>query len=301
MTYHAHLAASVAPDGLLAAQLLAADYRPPAPPVPAGLGFLGIAATVGPERATASLAGFLAAGFDADDWTGALLGAPQRNVRVPPLKDTLALWRRRKILNSKRFGKLADELKGQAGRLAGVWQTRFVEAVYGSLFDAMAGGLTLQEWIPKAQSLLDQYGADTGVRIFSGEEWSPWYSDLVFRNANAAATAGGRYAEMFSREWIRRAPFWLYDAINDSRTRPDHLALDGMVFRKDDAAARKYLPPIDHNCRCAAEETDQLDVDEGGYKITRGTSVDVKLPDGWDADRVASLVPEALRNLKGDA
>jgi SPP1 gp7 family putative phage head morphogenesis protein len=288
--------------GLIAAQiLLGHDFRPVPAPVPAGIGFLGIAATVGTERATASLVDFLAAGFDSDDWTAAILGAPQKDVSVPPLKETLSRWRKRKILDSRTFENLADELKGQAGRLAGVWHTRFVEAVYGSLFDAMADGLTLQDWIPRAQSLLDQFGADTGLRIFSGETWSPWYSDLVFRNANAAATAGGRYAEMFSREWIRRAPFWLYDAINDSRTRPAHLALDGMVFRKDDPAARKFLPPIDHNCRCSSIETDQGDVDDAGYKVARGRDVDVKLPEGWDADRVASLVPEALRNLKGSA
>lgn len=301
MTYAFNVLRATAPDGLLAAQLLAADFRAPEPPVPAGLGFLGVAATVGVERAAASLADFLSAGFDADDWTGALLGAPQKDVRVPPLKDTLSLWRKRKILDSKTFEKLADELKGQAGRLAGVWHKRFVEAVYGSLFDAMADGLTLQGWIPKAQALLDQYGADTGVRIFSGEEWSPWYSDLVFRNANAAATAGGRYAEMFSREWIRRAPYWIHDAINDTRTRPDHLALDGMVFPKNEDWARKYLAPLGHGCRCSSEEFDQIDVDEGGYKVARRGDIDMKLPEGWDADRVASLVPEALRNLKGKA
>lgn len=270
-----------------------------APPLPAGVAWLGASAVVGPGAATSSLSEFLAAGLTSDDWTEALLGEPARDVRVPPLKETLSLWRKRKILDSDTFERLVDELKGHAGRLVDVWHTGFVEKVYASLFDAMAQGWTLADWIPKAQSLLDQFGASAGVRIFSGETWSAWYADLVFRNANAAATAGGRYAEMFSREWIQRAPFWQYDAINDNRTRPDHLALDGLVFRKDDPAARKYLPPIAHGCRCSSIEADQADLDDGGYKVTRGRNVDIPLPEGWDADRVASLVPLALRNLGG--
>lgn len=271
----------------------------PPPVLPAGVAWLGASAVAGPEAATSSLSEFLAAGLTSDDWTEALLGEPAKDVRVPPLKETLGLWKKRKILDSDTFEKLADELKGQAGRLVDVWHTGFVEKVYASLFDAIATGETLSDWIPKAQSLLDQYGADAGVRIFSGEKWSAWYADLVFRNANAAATAGGRYAEMFSREWIKRAPYFMHDAINDSRVRPDHLALDGMVFRKDDPGARKYLSPLGHGCRCESLEYDQADVDEGGYSVTRGRSVNIDLPAGWDADRVKSLVPDALKNLGG--
>lgn len=293
--YQSRVVAATAPDGLLAHQILSGDFRPSA--LPAGIAWLGASGVVGPRAATASLMGFLHAGLTSDDWTDSLLGAPQKDVRVPPLKDTLALWRKRKVVDTATFDLLADELKGQAGRLADVWNTRFVERVYASLFDAIANGETLQDWIPKAQALLDQFGASQGVRIFSGEKWSPWYSDLVFRNANAAATAGGRYAEMFSKEWIKRSPFWLYDAIGDSRTRPEHRALDGLVFRKDDPQARRLLPPSDHACRCSAEEMDQLDVDEGGYRVTWGKNVDYQPPEGWNADRVASLVPDALKNM----
>ncbi|MDP2317539.1 MAG: hypothetical protein Q8P41_31935, partial [Pseudomonadota bacterium] len=164
------------------------------PTIPAGVAWLGASAAVGVTDATGSLMEYLAAGFTSDDWTDALLGAPAKDIRVPPLKDTLALWRKRKVVDTDTFAKLTDELKGQSGRLVGIWDTRFVDDVYASLFDALANGWTLSEWMPKAQSLLDQYGADPSVRIFSGDRWSAWYADLVFRNANAAATAGGRYA-----------------------------------------------------------------------------------------------------------
>lgn len=299
--YASRIVAATAPDGLLAARLLSGDFEPSQapPPIPAGLAFLGVTATVGARKASASLYSFIGAGLSSDDWTESILGTSPKDVRVPPLKETLSLWKKRQILDSATFEALKDELKGQAGRLANVWETRFVEAVYGSLFDAMLEGQTLQDWIPKAQALLDKFGADSGVRIYSGEEWSPAYADLVFRMANASATAGGRYAEMFSRAWIKRAPFFLYDAIHDARTRPTHLELDGLVFRKDDPAARRFLPPIDFDCRCSAEEHDQGDVDDAGYSVSRGLDIPFEFSKGFEADRVASLVPEALRNLGG--
>ncbi|MDX9734968.1 MAG: phage minor head protein [Thermoanaerobaculia bacterium] len=201
----------------------------------------------------------LVAGHSSDDWAEAFVRSADgeeprdafleaRRERYPTLKETLRRWKARKVYPTDLFDALADELRGTAGRLVDVWHTRFVEKVYGSLFDAMASGATLADWIPEAQALLDQFGASDGVRIFSGEKWSPSYADLVFRNAHSAAMAGGRYAEMFSREWQRIAPFWLYDAVDDDRTRPAHAALDGMVFRKDDTTARRLLPPSQHNC-----------------------------------------------------
>lgn len=224
----------------------------------------------------------------------------QPSTKVPPYERSLALWGKRKILSAADFAALSDELKGQAGRLAGIYHTSFTTAIYDSLGDAIREGKTLGDWLPHAQQLFDGFGAAGGERLYSGQTWSPWYADLVFRNATQASYASGRYAEMFSPEWIEAAPFWMYDATADGRTRPEHRALDGKVFRKDDVAARVFLPPWGHNCRCTAIELSEDDVKDGGYEISKGTDIleQFKPPKGWDADRVASLVPESQRKRK---
>lgn len=259
------------------------------------LAWIGAAAVLGPEAALADLRAHLVAGETSDEWAASLLATKPKP--LPTLKETLKRWKARKVFDTDTFDALSDEMKGQAGRLVDVWHTTFTEKVYASLFDAMANGATLPEWIPEAQKFLDSFGADAGVRIFSGSKWSPNYADLVFRNAHSASMAGGRYAEMFSREWIGLAPFWLYDAVDDDRTRPAHAALDGMVFRKDTASARRLLPPSSHRCRCLALEYTQRDVDEGHYRVTDPGSLapEVFPPRGWDADRVESLVPGTLK------
>lgn len=44
--------------------------------------------------------------------------------------------------------------------------------------------------------------------------------------------------------------YFIYDAVNDSRTRPNHAALDGVVKRADDDFWTNHTPPLGFNCRC---------------------------------------------------
>ena len=211
----------------------------------------------------------------------------------PVLAATLKRWRDRTALTSSEFAALEDEFKAQATRLAGVWNTKFVEEIQSSLATAMGDGLTVKDWLKSAQKLLDGYGGD--VTVFSGQEFSAWYADVVFRTNTQASMAAGRYAQMFRPSRIRAIPYVLYSAILDARTRPEHAALNGLVFRKDDPDARRILPPSSWNCRCMAIELDQVEVEEGGYSGTQGRSVDFEPEPGWSADRVSSLVPDVLR------
>lgn len=168
----------------------------------------------------------------------------------------------------------------------------------------MREGQTFAQWLPHAQKILDGYGGTVSI-YKGGQTWPPWYADLVFRNATQAALAGGRYAQMFSPEGIEEAPFVMYRALHDQRTRPTHAALDGMVFRKTDSVARRYMPPWEHNCRCFVRSMALDELEEGGYQLMDGaqiSSLPLKdggivgtPPPGWDRDQVEALVPGVMR------
>lgn len=235
----------------------------------------------------------------------------------PLLFETLARFEDRDILPANVFKALPDELKGTAGRLARVWNTRFTAEIYEELFRALREGKTVRDFADDAQKILDKYGAAEGLQVYTGDRFSPAYADTVFRTNTQAAQAAGHYAEMFHPDWMEAEPYWQFSAIDDSRTRPEHAALDGKVFRKDDPEARKYLPPIGFNCRCQAIPLTDEDIQRDGLEVASGASIkDLPLedadgnpilgkdgkpltvgrpPKGWDADRVESLVPGTLK------
>lgn len=53
-------------------------------------------------------------------------------------------------------------------------------------------------------------------------------------------------------------PYWKYVGRMDSRERPEHVALEGMIFRIGSPAGDRVFPPNDWNCRCTAEPVDDM-------------------------------------------
>lgn len=198
-----------------------------------------------------------------------------------------------RILPNKVFRELEDWEKNESFSLAGVQHEKFLEVIHDSLNRALREGATLADWLPEAQQLLDAFGV-TGGRVYSGETFSAWYAEVVFRTNTHREYAAGRYAEMFSVDWMEASPYWLYSAILDARTRPEHRALDGKVFDKRDASARRHLPPNGFNCRCVAIELTREDVKSGGYQLSLGNDIAHPPAEGWDFDRL-EIIPPPLR------
>lgn len=209
----------------------------------------------------------------------------------------LEWWGERNVLAPEVFARLADWVKGRAGALAHQWDLEFVSAVYGSLEAAASEALTVAEWLPKAQELLDSFGAaPASARLYPDGKWASWYADLVYRNAQAAQFASGTLSELWSREGLEVAGYWQSSAIMDGRVTDLCASLNGRVFAKTDTTARRLLPPRHHQCRCSVIELDADEVERRGLRVTDADSLpaDMFPPPGWDADRVLSLVPGFL-------
>jgi len=78
-------------------------------------------------------------------------------------------------------------------------------------------------------------------------------------------------------------PYLMYDATNDSRTRPSHLALDGVIKPVGDVFWKTHACPNGHRCRCSIRQlTRQQAMAKGG--VTQNVPAEGGADPGWGSD-----------------
>lgn len=83
----------------------------------------------------------------------------------------------------------------------------------------------------------------------------------IFRTNMSMSYAAGEWQQIV--DTADSAPYLMYDAVDDNRTRPQHHAWDNTVLRWDDPWWQTHRPPNGYNCRCStiqlgAEELDMV-------------------------------------------
>jgi SPP1 gp7 family putative phage head morphogenesis protein len=78
---------------------------------------------------------------------------------------------------------------------------------------------------------------------------SPRRLQTIFRTNLMTAYSAGEWAQI--AETAEDAPFLMYDAVDDNRTREQHRAWNGVALRWDDPWWRTHRPPNGWNCRCS--------------------------------------------------
>lgn len=70
---------------------------------------------------------------------------------------------------------------------------------------------------------------------------SPYRVRTILRTNIQTAYNAGRYRRQ--RDTAAALPYWRYSAIRDSKTRPSHTEMDGMIYRADNPIWRTIYPP----------------------------------------------------------
>lgn len=147
---------------------------------------------------------------------------------------------------------IQDEVKRALSQ--GVSQQEFI--------DTLAPRLKKLGWWGK-QVIVDSAGNAETVQL-----GSPRRLALIYNVNTRVAYNVGRYAQLMNSTDTH--PFWQYVAVMDSRTRPSHAALNGLVFRYDDPFWKTHYPPNGWNCRCRVRALSQARMDALGLKATQG-------------------------------
>lgn len=162
------------------------------------------------------------------------------------------------------FYSLPAEKRAHAFTVSGLAKLDQVQAVADKLAQMQAEGNTLadfQKWSKTQDWTLPRHRLET-----------------IYRNAVQTAYQAGHWRSF--EENAKALPYLMYDAINDSRVRPSHLALDGVIKPVGDPFWKTHACPNGHRCRCGIKQLSSADaMSRGG--VTQNVPAEGVADDGW--------------------
>ena len=101
---------------------------------------------------------------------------------------------------------------------------------------------------------------------------SPRRLQTIFRTNLQTAYAAGEWADILDTAEV--APYLMYDAVDDTQTRPAHHSWDGTVLRITDEWWRTHRPPNGWNCRCSVIQLGDADLQSMGREIDQAPRIE---------------------------
>ncbi len=212
----------------------------------------------------------------------------------------LAYFRGKGLRPSFSYADMIGAVNDQAFTVAKMMDVDLLGQVRDSLTAALAEGQQFREWKATIQPTLESagwWGTRSMVdpltgRTVQAQLGSAWRLETIFRTNMQTAYAAQAWTEIEAQADI--APYLIYDAVDDLRTREAHRRWDRTTLPVDSPWWRTHYPPNGWNCRCGViqvseDELRELGIrptappDDGAYKWTNPrTGQVIKVPDGID-------------------
>lgn len=173
---------------------------------------------------------------------------------LPP-REALAYWQGKVAVTPEEFKSLSGQARARAFTVSGLSRQDQIAAVQQAIHDAQANGETLGDFKGRMDAVLE------GARL------PRWRLENIYRTNVQSAYMAGRYAQMQRTTALR--PYWRYVAVADNRSRPDHMALHGLVYPHDHEFWDSYYPPNGFACRCTVQTLSARQARLRGVEIQR--------------------------------
>jgi len=184
-----------------------------------------------------------------------------------PFLDAIAWAKSRKVvLPETYYGTLQGLARAMSFSIAGVSKLDQLQGVMDSLTQATADGQSFATWKARVQS--GEISLDLPEHRLEN----------IFRTNIQGHYARGRCEQQMANTDNR--PWFLYDAVNDSRTRPSHAAMDGFVARYDDPIWKNWTPPCGYQSLLPDQEIIGS-VEIGLKALYSGPAVEIRGKSGY--------------------
>lgn len=170
-----------------------------------------------------------------------------------PYPEALRWFRRKKVVTGKEFERLDDDARLHAFTVSGVQDRRVLTGMHNAITRAIDEGTDFYDFIDQ----VDAAAAEAGRQPFNLRHMA-----TVFDTNMAGAYSAGRYQQLMRARTSRE--IWVYHAILDEWTRPNHRELNGWMAPWDHPAWSSRFPPNGFRCRCSVtSKTLKQAIEEG--------------------------------------
>lgn len=112
------------------------------------------------------------------------------------------------------------------------------------------------------KTVIDENGEEKTIQL-----GSPYRVRTIYKQNMQSAYNAGRYLKQLQN--VDFAPYFQYICVLDERTRPEHRALHGKVFRYDDPIWASLYPPNGFGCRCTVRQLTAAEVERIGLVVEK--------------------------------
>jgi SPP1 gp7 family putative phage head morphogenesis protein len=182
------------------------------------------------------------------------------DIKLEPMtfEEAMEYFKEKVPMRADEYYKLEDDAKALAFTVSHIASLDMLDGIKKEIVKAIEEGSTLAEFEKNAKDVLAKHGWIGPV---------PYRADNVFRTNIQTAYMVGRYKQMTDPDVASVRRYWMYDAINDSRVRPTHLAMDGKVYPMNHPVWDEWYPPNGYRCRCSVIALTQEEVRRMGLEV----------------------------------
>ena len=149
----------------------------------------------------------------------------------------------KELMSKREFQRLTDQAKRTAFTVAGQEDERIQALIRQAIADAIADGiLEGKEFEKRARDAFRRYGVTAQT---------PFHAETVFRTNIQSVLHDARWQMIQSPDMREQIAYLKYVTKEDSRVRPSHRRMHGVIRPVDDSVWQIWWPPNGFNCRCA--------------------------------------------------
>jgi SPP1 gp7 family putative phage head morphogenesis protein len=184
--------------------------------------------------------------------------------------DAISLFKAKGLKPTFSYADMLGKAHVQSFTVAKMMDVDLLGQVRTSMESSLANGTPFKEWsdglIPMLQGA-GWWGRKEVIDPLTGQTviaqlGSPHRLETIFRTNMQTAYAQQQWEMIDSQKDV--APYLLYDAVDDHRTRPSHKARDNTILPVDHPWWDKNTPPLGYGCRCGVIQLSKDELDALG-------------------------------------